>query len=83
VAVANRTGSPAVVTYEDPVASQTGVWTKWVVPLQAFADQGINLADIDRIIIGLGTRGNLTAPGGTGKMYFDDIRLDRSKEAAE
>jgi len=83
VAVANRTGQPAVMTHDDPVAAQIGIWTKWVIPLQAFADQGINLADIDRIMIGLGTRGNLTAPGGTGKMYFDDIRLDRSKEAAE
>jgi len=83
VAVANRTGQPAVMTHDDPLAAQIGIWTKWVIPLQAFADQGINLADIDRIMIGLGNRGNLTAPGGSGKMYFDDIRLDRSKEAAE
>ena len=77
VAAANRAGTPAVVTYEDPAAAQTGVWTKWIIPLQAFADQGINLTDVDRIIIGLGTRGNLTTPGGAGKMYFDDIRLNR------
>ena len=83
VAVANRTGQPAVVTHNDPAATQIGAWTKWVIPLQAFADQGINLADVDRIMVGLGTRGNLTTPGGSGKMYFDDIRLDRSKETAE
>jgi len=83
VAVANRTGSPAVMVHNDPAAAQIGAWTKWVIPLQAFADQGINLADIDRIMIGLGTRGNLTTPGGSGKMYFDDIRLDRSNEVAE
>ena len=83
VAVANRTGQPAVVTHDDPAAAQIGAWTKWIIPLQAFADQGINLTDIDRIMIGFGTRGNLTSPGGAGKMYFDDIRLERSKEAAE
>ena len=77
VAVANRTGSPAVVTYDNPAAAQIGAWTKWIIPLQDFTDQGINLTDIDRIMVGLGTRGNLTTPGGTGKMYFDDIRLDR------
>ncbi|MGB2863423.1 MAG: Ig-like domain-containing protein, partial [Sedimentisphaerales bacterium] len=77
VAVANRTGTPAVVTYDDPAAAQIGAWTKWVIPLQVFADQGINLVDIDRIMVGLGIRGNLTTPGGAGKMYFDDIRLDR------
>ncbi|HCO96531.1 MAG TPA: hypothetical protein DIU00_21765 [Phycisphaerales bacterium] len=83
VAVANRTGQPAVVTNDDPAAAQIGAWIKWVIPLQAFADQGINLADVDRIMIGLGIRGNLTSPGGAGKMFFDDIRIDRSKETAE
>jgi hypothetical protein len=75
VAIANRTGTPVVVTHNDPAASQVNTWTEWVIPLQTFADQGINLTDVDRIIIGLGTRGNLTTPGGAGKMYFDDIRL--------
>jgi hypothetical protein len=51
--------------------------------LQAFADQGINLADVTSIAIGLGTRDNTTIAGGSGKMYFDDIRLYRSREAAE
>jgi hypothetical protein len=26
----------------------------------------------------LGTRGNMTTPGGSGRMYFDDIRLYRA-----
>ena len=75
VAVANRTGTPAVVTHDNPAASQITTWTQWVIPLQTFADKGINLSDVDRIMIGLGTRGNLTKPGGAGKMYFDDIQL--------
>jgi hypothetical protein len=29
----------------------------------------------------LGTKGNMTAPGGSGKMYFDDIRLYRPRSA--
>jgi hypothetical protein len=36
---------------------------------------------MDRIAIGLGTWGNQTAPGGSGKMYFDDIRLYRPRTA--
>ncbi|MHC4073618.1 MAG: hypothetical protein ACYSWW_24465 [Planctomycetota bacterium] len=35
----------------------------------------MNLADVDRITIGLGTQGNATAPGGSGTMFFDDIGL--------
>ncbi|MBN1804466.1 MAG: hypothetical protein JW837_04385, partial [Sedimentisphaerales bacterium] len=58
-------------------------WTEWIISLQDLADQGINLADVDRIAIGLGARSNITIPGGSGKMYFDDIRLYRSREVAE
>jgi len=76
VAVANKTGTPVVVTHDDPAASQINTWTQWVIPLQTIADQGITLTDVDRIIIGVGTRDNLTTPGGAGKMYFDDIRLE-------
>jgi hypothetical protein len=54
-----------------------------VIPLQTFADQGIALTNVDRIAIGLGTQGNMTIPGGSGKMFFDDIRLYQPREAAE
>ena len=75
VAVSNSTGNPVVVVHDDPAAANIDTWTEWVIPLQAFADQGINLSNVDRIAIGLGTRGNTSAPGGSGKMFFDDIRL--------
>jgi hypothetical protein len=83
VAVSNAAGDPAVVVHDDANAATTDVWTEWVIPLQAFADQGIVLTSVDRIAIGLGTKGNMTTPGGSGKMYFDDIRLYRPREAAE
>jgi len=75
VAVSNSAGTPAVVVHDDPDASTINTWTEWVIPLQVLADQGITLTNVDRIAIGLGTRGNMTVPGGSGKMYIDDIRL--------
>ena len=83
VAVFNSTGQPAVITHNNANASQLDVWTKWVIPLQDIADQGINLNNVDRIALGLGTRGNTTVPGGSGKMFFDDIRLYQSRDATE
>jgi len=77
VALSNSGGTPAVVVHDDSGAANTDMWTEWVIPLSAFADQGLNLANVDRIAIGLGTKGNMTVPGGSGKMYFDDIRLYR------
>jgi hypothetical protein len=77
VAISNRTGTPAVV-YNNAIQPTTiDVWRRWNIPIQAFADQGINLKDVDRIAVGFGTKGS-TAPGGTGKMYIDDIGLYRS-----
>jgi hypothetical protein len=75
VAVSNTAGAPAVIVHDDPAATQIDTWTEWVIPLQALADQGINLSNVDRIAIGLGTQGNMATPGGSGKMFFDDIRL--------
>jgi hypothetical protein len=83
VAVSNSAGTPVVVVHEDPAAANINTWTEWIIPLQAFADKGINLTNVDRIALGLGTRGNITIPGGTGKMYFDDIRLNRPADVAE
>jgi hypothetical protein len=83
VAVSNSAGTPVVVIHDDPAAAQISTWTEWVIPLQVFADQGIVLTDVDKIAIGLGTKDNMTAGGGAGKMYFDDIRLYRPREAAE
>jgi hypothetical protein len=83
VAVSNSTGAPAIVVHDDANAAQIDVWTQWVIPLQAFADQGIVLTDVDKIAIGLGTQGNMTIPGGSGKIYIDDIRLYQPRETVE
>ena len=77
VGVSNSTGEPAIVVHDDPAATRIGAWTEWVIDLQNFIDQGIDLTDVASIALGIGTRGNDTIPGGSGKMYFDDIRLYR------
>jgi hypothetical protein len=38
---------------------------------------------VDRIAIGIGTKDNMTIPGGSGKMFFDDIRLYRPRPEPE
>ncbi len=64
----------AIVTNDNPDAAQVTTWTEWTIDLQAFADQGINLANVNTISLGLGNKNNPLA-GGSGTMYFDDIRL--------
>jgi len=74
VAVANSAGIPAVVAQEDPEAATARSWTQWRIPLQAFGDKGVNLTNVDKIAIGLGSKGG-AAVGGSGTMFIDDIRL--------
>ena len=64
----------AGVENDNPDAAQAAGWTEWNIPLQAFTDQGVNLANVTSITLGLGNRSNPVA-GGSGMMYFDDIRL--------
>jgi len=83
VAVSNSAGAPAIVVHDDPAAAQIDTWTEWIIPLSVIADQGIDLINVDKIAIGLGTQGNMTIPGGSGKMYIDDIRLNKSSAAPQ
>ncbi len=67
----------AVVTHDNPDAAQITTWTQWNIDLQAFTDQGVNLANVNTIALGLGNRNPDVSgvAGGSGTMYFDDIRL--------
>ncbi|MEA3224465.1 MAG: discoidin domain-containing protein, partial [Planctomycetota bacterium] len=64
----------AVVVHDNPNAAQMITWTQWNIDLQAFADQGVDLASVDTITIGLGDKNN-PQPDSSGTMYFDDIGL--------
>jgi len=60
----------AIVDHDNPDAALETDWTQWNIDLQAFADQGVNLANVNSITLGL-----RSVTGGSGMMYFDDIRL--------
>jgi hypothetical protein len=77
IALANSTGTPALVAHDNPNVALTGLWTQWEISLQTFADQGINLTNVDQVAIGMGTKAGTAGPGGTGTIYIDDIRLYR------
>ena len=76
VAIANSQRTPAVIYHDDPDAIRTSIWTQWSIDLSAFADQGLDLTDVDKISIGFGNKYNPQV-GGSGLVFFDDIRLYR------
>jgi hypothetical protein len=77
VSLANAAGEPAVAAHPDPAAATIDVWTEWIIPLQEFADKGIDLTNIDKIAVGLGSQSGQAAAGGSGTVFFDDFRLYR------
>jgi len=66
----------ATVYHDNPDAALIATWTEWTIDLQEFAAQGVNLTNVNTISIGFGDKNNLQ-PGGSGRVYFDDIRLYR------
>jgi len=52
-------------------------WRQWSILLEEFANQGVDLQNITQLSIGFGDEMDVTA-GGSGMVYFDDIRLYRS-----
>ncbi len=66
----------AAVYHDNPNAALINTWTEWPIDLQEFAAQGVNLANVNTIAIGFGDKNNLQA-GGSGMVFFDDIRLYR------
>jgi len=64
----------AAAYHPDAAATQITGWNEWVIDLTEFA--GVDLTNVGSITIGFGTK-NSPAAGGSGTMYFDDIRLYR------
>ncbi len=66
----------AVVSNSNTNAVRVTEWTQWDIPLQEFAGQGVNLTNVNSISIGFGNKTSPTV-GGSGFVFFDDIRLYR------
>ncbi|MHC4665006.1 MAG: hypothetical protein ACYS9T_03485 [Planctomycetota bacterium] len=63
---------------EDGNDVKAAEWQEWNIELEDFNDGGVDLTDVNRVYIGFGIRSNLYpggTPGGSGVVYFDDIRL--------
>jgi hypothetical protein len=68
----------AIVVNDDPNAALNEEWTRWDIPLQVFEDMGRNLKSVDSLSIGFGNKTNPVA-GGSGLVFFDDIRFYRQQ----
>lgn len=85
VSIRDGSGRTATVYNTNPDASRVTGWTQWGeygqgIALSEFTTKtpGLNLANVDSISLGFGTKGS-AQPGGSGLMFFDDIRLNPAR----
>jgi hypothetical protein len=76
VTVTDSSGTAAIVYHADPDATLINTWTQWNIPLTDLSNQGVVLTDVSKLAIGFGSADN-PQPGGSGLVFFDDIRLYR------
>jgi hypothetical protein len=74
VTVEDGSGTAATVYHNDPDAALINTWMQWNIDTKEFGDAGVVLTDVSKLTIGFGGA-DKPQPGGSGLMYFDDIRL--------
>jgi hypothetical protein len=81
VALKDGLGNVASISYSGDLSEMTEAWWhKWAIELKEFENAGVDLTNVTTIYLGVGNR---VAPqaGGSGVLFFDDIRLLPSSPA--
>ncbi|MFQ6034261.1 MAG: hypothetical protein ACE5NM_00230 [Sedimentisphaerales bacterium] len=76
IGVQDSAGVTFVVSHANPSATMFNTWQQWNIDLKQFSNAGIDLTNVKKMYIGVGNRAG-QQPGGSGMLYFDDIRLYR------
>jgi len=83
VELKDTAGNSAKVVYgdgegEDPQHLTEASWHEWVIDMADFSEDGVDVTDLASVAIGVGWE-DATAPGGSGTLNFDEIRLAASR----
>ena len=86
VELKDTAGNSAKVIYgehegEDPQHLIEESWHEWVINLADFTGNGVDVTDLESIAIGVGWE-DATTPGGSGTLFFDEIKLLTTGEDA-
>ncbi|MHC4704474.1 MAG: leucine-rich repeat domain-containing protein, partial [Planctomycetota bacterium] len=75
--IEDTAGQVAPATNPDPNAVQAIEWQEWNIPLSGFSAEGVDVASVREMSIGVGDPDN-PQPDGAGRIYLDDIRVIKS-----
>ena len=74
VAIEDTDGHAAMVIHPDANVLRATEWQTWHVSLAGLQADGVDVASVKKMIIGVGDRDD-PQPGGIGRIYIDDIRV--------
>ena len=80
VALQDSANHTAIVANPDPSIISGKQWVEWAIPLSEFANGNVNLASVQKMIIGVGDRTN-PVKGSTGSLFIDDVYLTKPAPA--
>jgi hypothetical protein len=76
VMVADGANHTATIAHPDPAATLTADWTEWRIPLSSIKAAGVNIASVEKLVVGVGDRKSPKA-GGKGLVFIDDVLVGR------
>jgi hypothetical protein len=79
VTVRDKSNRSGTVMNPDPAATTRADWQQWTIPLSDFTASGVDLTAVKAIVVGVGNRTS-PAPGGTGKVFIDDLEFGRQAQ---
>jgi regulation of enolase protein 1 (concanavalin A-like superfamily) len=76
VMVKDSANHTATIAHPNPAATLIPEWTEWRIPLSSIKSAGVNIASVEKLVIGVGDRKSPKA-GGKGLVFIDDILVGR------
>ncbi|MCU0914766.1 MAG: hypothetical protein MUC88_09410 [Planctomycetes bacterium] len=76
VGIEDGAGRMAMMVHSDPAAVLATEWQRWHLPCADVRAAGVDVGAVKKMVMGVGDRRN-PKPGGTGRIYVDDIRLTK------
>jgi len=72
----DKSGHKKTVSHADPQAVTATDWQQWKIPLSSFSSGGVNVAAIERMVLGVDNRAD-PASAGAGLLFIDDIAFGK------
>ncbi len=76
VGVEDSAGHVGTIVHPDPTITTVTQWIEWRIPFSEFTAAGVNMARVEKLVVGVGDK-DATEAGGKGLIFVDAILLTK------